>query len=114
MLVGNCTVACAYSSPSPSPSPNPSPLFPALKYSSFIEERRYLPRAVMDDSDRQQPRNLSLLPAVELCEHVYFHVLVGTPAPRATPAAPLSLTQDAIWPEARVEGLRSLTGSQRD
>ncbi|KAJ8252301.1 hypothetical protein COCON_G00216130 [Conger conger] len=49
-----------------------------LKYSSFIEERRYLPRAVMDDSDRQQPRNLSLLPAVEQCEHVYFHVMEST------------------------------------
>ncbi|KAI1904404.1 hypothetical protein AGOR_G00005290 [Albula goreensis] len=50
----------------------------ALRYSSFIEERRYVPRAMLDDSDRQQPRNLTLLPGEESCEHVYFHVLDTT------------------------------------
>ncbi|KAG9341195.1 hypothetical protein JZ751_019634 [Albula glossodonta] len=50
----------------------------ALRYSSFIEERRYVPRAMLDDSDRQQPRNFTLLPGEESCEHVYFHVLDTT------------------------------------
>ncbi|KAG7473347.1 hypothetical protein MATL_G00094710 [Megalops atlanticus] len=49
-----------------------------LRYSAFIDERRYTPRAVLDDSDRQHPRNLSVLPWEESCEHVYFHVLDST------------------------------------
>ncbi|XP_036399707.1 integrin alpha-11a [Megalops cyprinoides] len=47
----------------------------ALRYSAFIEERRYTPRAVLEEGDRQQPRNLTLLPSESACEHVYFHVL---------------------------------------
>ncbi|XP_064168398.1 integrin alpha-11 isoform X2 [Anguilla rostrata] len=59
-------------------TPIPASQEVALRYSSSIEERRYIPRAVLDEGDRQQPRNLSLLPGVELCEHVYFHVLDTT------------------------------------
>ncbi|KAI1889416.1 hypothetical protein AGOR_G00162650 [Albula goreensis] len=47
----------------------------ALWFSTIIEERRYTPRAVLDDSDRQQPQNLTLLPSQSVCEHIYFHVL---------------------------------------
>uniref|UniRef100_A0AAY4DYV6 VWFA domain-containing protein n=1 Tax=Denticeps clupeoides TaxID=299321 RepID=A0AAY4DYV6_9TELE len=49
-----------------------------LRYSAFIEEKRFAPRAVLDDSDRQQPRNLTLLPGEETCEHIYFHVMETT------------------------------------
>uniref|UniRef100_A0AAY4DWC6 VWFA domain-containing protein n=1 Tax=Denticeps clupeoides TaxID=299321 RepID=A0AAY4DWC6_9TELE len=45
---------------------------------AFIEEKRFAPRAVLDDSDRQQPRNLTLLPGEETCEHIYFHVMETT------------------------------------
>ncbi|KAJ8406427.1 hypothetical protein AAFF_G00300010 [Aldrovandia affinis] len=47
----------------------------ALWYSAFIEERRYTPRAVLDEGDREQPQNLTLLPAEFACQHIYFHVL---------------------------------------
>ncbi|XP_076854585.1 integrin alpha-11a [Brachyhypopomus gauderio] len=47
----------------------------ALWYSALIEEKRFNPRAVLDDLERQQqPRNLTLLPDEEACEHIYFHV----------------------------------------
>ncbi|KAL4613408.1 integrin alpha-11 [Arapaima gigas] len=47
----------------------------ALSCSSFIEDRRYTPRALLDDNEKQQSRNLTLLPGAESCDHVYFHVL---------------------------------------
>ncbi|XP_066557311.1 integrin alpha-11 [Amia ocellicauda] len=50
----------------------------AVRYSAFIEERRYTPRAVLDDGDRLQPHNLTLFPGVPGCQHVYFHVLEST------------------------------------
>lgn len=50
----------------------------ALQYNVSIEEKRFAPRAMLDDSDRLQPRNITLLPGEESCEHVYFHVLVRT------------------------------------
>ncbi|XP_048886005.1 integrin alpha-11-like isoform X1 [Brienomyrus brachyistius] len=50
----------------------------ALTYSTSIEERRYTPRAVLDDSEKHQSRNISLLPGMDSCEHVYFHVLEST------------------------------------
>lgn len=48
-----------------------------LWYNTYIEEKRFNPRAVMDDSDRQQPQNLTMLPGEENCEHIYFHVMVS-------------------------------------
>ncbi|KAF5897764.1 integrin alpha-11-like, partial [Clarias magur] len=45
---------------------------------TYIEEKRFNPRAVMDDLDRQQPQNLTLLPGEEHCEHIYFHVMETT------------------------------------
>ncbi|KAK2819825.1 hypothetical protein Q7C36_021471 [Tachysurus vachellii] len=49
-----------------------------LWYNTFIEEKRFNPRAVMDDLDRQQPQNLSMLPGEENCENIYFHVMETT------------------------------------
>ncbi|XP_062845604.1 integrin alpha-11a [Trichomycterus rosablanca] len=47
-------------------------------YNTFIEEKRFNPRALMDYPDRPQPQNLTLLPANESCEHIYFHVMDTT------------------------------------
>uniref|UniRef100_A0AAR2L0V0 VWFA domain-containing protein n=1 Tax=Pygocentrus nattereri TaxID=42514 RepID=A0AAR2L0V0_PYGNA len=47
-----------------------------LWYSAVIEEKRFNPRAVMDDPERQQPQNLTLLSGEETCEHIFFHVMV--------------------------------------
>lgn len=52
------------------------PLRLALQYNVSIEEKRFAPRAMLDETDRQQPRNITLLPGEETCEHVYFHVMV--------------------------------------
>ncbi|GAA6100616.1 integrin alpha-11a [Tachysurus ichikawai] len=49
-----------------------------LWYNTFIEEKRFNPRAVMDDLDRQQPQNVSMLPGEENCENIYFHVMETT------------------------------------
>ncbi|XP_031425218.1 integrin alpha-11a [Clupea harengus] len=50
----------------------------ALQYNVSIEEKRFAPRAMLDETDRQQPRNITLLPGEETCEHVYFHVMETT------------------------------------
>ncbi|XP_037390212.1 integrin alpha-11a [Pygocentrus nattereri] len=49
-----------------------------LWYSAVIEEKRFNPRAVMDDPERQQPQNLTLLSGEETCEHIFFHVMDTT------------------------------------
>uniref|UniRef100_A0A8C9VRU6 Integrin subunit alpha 11 n=1 Tax=Scleropages formosus TaxID=113540 RepID=A0A8C9VRU6_SCLFO len=56
-----------------------TPVSPAQEVGeyTFIDERRYTARAVLDDSDRN-PRNITLLLGVESCEHVYFHVMETT------------------------------------
>uniref|UniRef100_A0A8C1HVZ6 Integrin, alpha 11a n=1 Tax=Cyprinus carpio carpio TaxID=630221 RepID=A0A8C1HVZ6_CYPCA len=47
-------------------------------YNAFFEEKRFNPRAVFDDPDRQQPQNLTLLPGEETCDHIYFHAMETT------------------------------------
>uniref|UniRef100_A0A672PXN9 Integrin alpha-11-like n=1 Tax=Sinocyclocheilus grahami TaxID=75366 RepID=A0A672PXN9_SINGR len=47
-------------------------------YNAFFEEKRFNPRAVFDDPDRQQPQNLTLLSGEETCDHIYFHVMETT------------------------------------
>uniref|UniRef100_A0A8D3E0C3 Integrin, alpha 11a n=1 Tax=Scophthalmus maximus TaxID=52904 RepID=A0A8D3E0C3_SCOMX len=37
---------------------------------------RFNPRAVLDNPNKLQPQNLTLLPGEETCEHIYFHVMV--------------------------------------
>uniref|UniRef100_A0AAR2M4R8 VWFA domain-containing protein n=1 Tax=Pygocentrus nattereri TaxID=42514 RepID=A0AAR2M4R8_PYGNA len=41
-------------------------------------QERFNPRAVMDDPERQQPQNLTLLSGEETCEHIFFHVMDTT------------------------------------
>uniref|UniRef100_A0A3Q1FWC3 Integrin, alpha 11a n=1 Tax=Acanthochromis polyacanthus TaxID=80966 RepID=A0A3Q1FWC3_9TELE len=45
---------------------------------SFTLERRFNPRAVLDNPSKLQPQNLTLLPGEETCEHIYFHVMETT------------------------------------
>uniref|UniRef100_A0A3P9NLI1 Integrin, alpha 11a n=1 Tax=Poecilia reticulata TaxID=8081 RepID=A0A3P9NLI1_POERE len=47
-------------------------------YNVSILERRFNPRAVMDQPSKMQPQNLTLLPGGEACEHIYFHVMETT------------------------------------
>lgn len=49
---------------------------PAIKYNVSIAERRFNPRAVLDNPSKMQLQNLTLLPGEEACEHIYFHVMV--------------------------------------
>lgn len=63
-----------------SPLVHLSPTFlfipPAIKYNVSIAERRFNPRAVLDNPSKMQLQNLTLLPGEEPCEHIYFHVMV--------------------------------------
>uniref|UniRef100_A0A8D3EE35 Integrin, alpha 11a n=1 Tax=Scophthalmus maximus TaxID=52904 RepID=A0A8D3EE35_SCOMX len=49
-----------------------------IKYNVSIAERRFNPRAVLDNPNKLQPQNLTLLPGEETCEHIYFHVMETT------------------------------------
>ncbi|XP_051792965.1 integrin alpha-11a [Acanthochromis polyacanthus] len=49
-----------------------------IKYNVSIVERRFNPRAVLDNPSKLQPQNLTLLPGEETCEHIYFHVMETT------------------------------------
>uniref|UniRef100_A0A665UVR5 VWFA domain-containing protein n=1 Tax=Echeneis naucrates TaxID=173247 RepID=A0A665UVR5_ECHNA len=46
-----------------------------IKYNVSIAERRFNPRAILDNPNKLQPQNLTLLPGEEICEYVYFHVM---------------------------------------
>uniref|UniRef100_A0AAR2KIA3 VWFA domain-containing protein n=1 Tax=Pygocentrus nattereri TaxID=42514 RepID=A0AAR2KIA3_PYGNA len=46
----------------------------ALKLNWGFDERRYMPRAVLDAAEGQPSSNISVLPETQQCEHVYFHV----------------------------------------
>ncbi|XP_067104921.1 integrin alpha-11-like [Osmerus mordax] len=49
-----------------------------IKYNASIAERRFKPRAIMDNTDKMQPQNLTLLAGEQTCEHIYFHVMETT------------------------------------
>ncbi|XP_051919013.1 integrin alpha-11a isoform X1 [Hippocampus zosterae] len=49
-----------------------------IKYNVSIAERRFNPRAVLDNPSKAQPQNLTLLPGDETCEHIYFNVMETT------------------------------------
>lgn len=49
---------------------------PGIKYNVSIAERRFNPRAVLDNLSKVTPQNLTLLPGEETCEHIFFHVMV--------------------------------------
>nr|XP_020461334.1 integrin alpha-11 isoform X1 [Monopterus albus] len=46
-----------------------------IKYNVSIVERRFSPRAILDNPNKMKPQNLTLLPGEETCEHIYFHVM---------------------------------------
>ncbi|KAG8001234.1 Integrin alpha-11, partial [Nibea albiflora] len=49
-----------------------------IKYNVSIAERRFNPRAMLDNLTMLQPQNLTLFPGEETCEHIYFHVMETT------------------------------------
>ncbi|KAI4830952.1 hypothetical protein KUCAC02_002553 [Chaenocephalus aceratus] len=49
-----------------------------IKYNVSTAERRFNPRAVLDNPSKLQPQNLTLFPGEETCEHIYFHVMETT------------------------------------
>uniref|UniRef100_A0A8K9X6U4 Integrin, alpha 11a n=1 Tax=Oncorhynchus mykiss TaxID=8022 RepID=A0A8K9X6U4_ONCMY len=50
----------------------------AITYNTTIGERRFNPRAIMDDPDKLLFQNLTLLSGEETCQHIYFHVMETT------------------------------------
>uniref|UniRef100_A0A4W4GRA0 VWFA domain-containing protein n=1 Tax=Electrophorus electricus TaxID=8005 RepID=A0A4W4GRA0_ELEEL len=55
-------------------TPIPDTQHVALRQSCAFEERRYSPRAVLDDAEGQLSTDITILIEVPHCEHVYFHV----------------------------------------
>ncbi|XP_060742734.1 integrin alpha-11 [Tachysurus vachellii] len=55
-------------------TPMPDTQSVALKQSWAFEERRYSPRAVLDNTEGQPSANITVLPDTPHCEHIYFHV----------------------------------------
>lgn len=49
-------------------------------YSLVLDERRFSPRAVLDESDRKQPRSLVLRAGSPSCQRLGFSVQVGPPS----------------------------------
>uniref|UniRef100_A0A673B922 VWFA domain-containing protein n=1 Tax=Sphaeramia orbicularis TaxID=375764 RepID=A0A673B922_9TELE len=49
-----------------------------IRFNVSIAERRFNPRAVLDNPNKAQPQNLTLLPGEEKCQHFYFHVMETT------------------------------------
>ncbi|KAM9817323.1 integrin alpha-11a isoform 2-T2 [Neosynchiropus ocellatus] len=46
-----------------------------IKYNISILERRFNPRAALDNPSDMQVHNATLLPGEETCRHIYFHVM---------------------------------------
>ncbi|XP_034736538.1 integrin alpha-11a isoform X1 [Etheostoma cragini] len=49
-----------------------------IKYNVSIAERRFNPRAILDNPSMLQPQNLTIFPEEETCDHIYFHVMETT------------------------------------
>ncbi|XP_031704505.1 integrin alpha-11a [Anarrhichthys ocellatus] len=49
-----------------------------IKYNVSIAERRFNPRAILDNPNKLHPKNLTIFPGEETCEHIYFHVMETT------------------------------------
>uniref|UniRef100_A0A3P8VP66 Integrin, alpha 11a n=1 Tax=Cynoglossus semilaevis TaxID=244447 RepID=A0A3P8VP66_CYNSE len=49
-----------------------------IRYNVSVAERRFNPRAILDDPNNLQPQNLTLLPGEETCAHIFFHVMETT------------------------------------
>uniref|UniRef100_A0A8C7HB42 Integrin, alpha 11a n=1 Tax=Oncorhynchus kisutch TaxID=8019 RepID=A0A8C7HB42_ONCKI len=50
----------------------------SITYNTTMGERRFNPRAIMDDPDKLLFQNLTLLSGEETCQHIYFHVVETT------------------------------------
>ncbi|XP_038856397.1 integrin alpha-11-like [Salvelinus namaycush] len=50
----------------------------AITYNTTIGERRFNPRAIMEDPDKLLFQNLTLLSGEETCQHIHFHVMETT------------------------------------
>ncbi|XP_060770564.1 integrin alpha-11 isoform X3 [Neoarius graeffei] len=55
-------------------TPMPDTQSVALKQSWAFDERRYSPRAVLDNTEGQPSTNITVLPDTTHCDHIYFHV----------------------------------------
>ncbi|TSK13425.1 Integrin alpha-11 [Bagarius yarrelli] len=55
-------------------TPIPDKQCVALKQSWTFDERRYSPKAVLDNTEGQPSANITVLPDIPHCERVYFHV----------------------------------------
>lgn len=72
------TRCCYIASITPGRSPDGAALLPALRYNATIDERRYTPRAHLDESgERHTQKGLVLLAGQEHCDRLQFHVLVS-------------------------------------
>uniref|UniRef100_A0A8C0ENN0 Integrin subunit alpha 11 n=1 Tax=Bubo bubo TaxID=30461 RepID=A0A8C0ENN0_BUBBB len=82
----------------------------ALRYNATIDERRYTPRAHLDESgERHTQKGLVLLAGQEHCDRLQFHVLVTwdhRPCPfslehnlghKSSPSCPFCLPQVPFW-----------------
>ncbi|XP_070687528.1 integrin alpha-11 [Pempheris klunzingeri] len=58
----------------------------AAWYSLVLDERRFPPRAVLDEADRQQPRSLSLQAGAQSCQSLSFSIQETTDYGRPIPA----------------------------
>uniref|UniRef100_A0AAZ3Q5M5 VWFA domain-containing protein n=1 Tax=Oncorhynchus tshawytscha TaxID=74940 RepID=A0AAZ3Q5M5_ONCTS len=50
----------------------------SITYNTTMGERRFNPRAIMDNPDKLLFQNLTLLSGEETCQHIYFHVMETT------------------------------------
>ena len=86
--------------PLSSPPSLPPPTSPGVWYSVVADERRYPPRATLEDSDRLQPKMLSLFPGEEEeAQHIRFHVQVRVqPRTRSRRATPTGISSThCLW-----------------
>lgn len=75
---------CYIVSVTPGRSPDSTALLPALRYNATIDERRYTPRAHLDESgERHTQKGLVLLAGQEHCDRLPFHVLVSVKEDKA-------------------------------
>lgn len=64
--------------------PDGTALLPGLRYNATIDERRYTPRAHLDESgERHTQKGLALLGGQEHCDRLQFHVLVSVKVDKA-------------------------------
>lgn len=81
----------------PGRSPEGVAFLPALRYNATIDERRYTPRAHLDESgERHVQKGLVLLAGQEHCDTLQFHVLVSVKENKAGVSSSANLGGDAL------------------